>query len=243
MLDLFLTGPYVPFTISLALLFGLLALELVFALMGSTVLGAGGEGVDTPEVDAPDLGDLDIDIDLDGLDIDAGDLELAGFDDIDVPDGSTGYQGIAGWLGFGKMPALIWLAAVFMAFGVSGLAIQSIFTNFIGTPLPALAAAAPSAAAALWFARSFGALFARVLPKSETQSLSERHLGRRQGVVTQGTAARGRPAEVKVIDRYGNPHYLRAEPLRDEVEIPQGSDVIVLRHKYDSGYLLVPLTL
>jgi hypothetical protein len=60
-------------------------------------------------------------------------------------------------------------------------------------------------------------------------------------VVSQGTAARGRPAEIRVSDRYGNTHYIRAEPLRDGTEIPQGTEVIVLRHRYDSGYLIVAL--
>ncbi len=240
MSDPFLTAPYVPFTIALALLFGLMLMELVFALIGGTLLGMGGEGLDGPDIDAPDLGDLDIEIDLDGLDIDAGDLELPAFDEVDAPDAAPG--GIAVWLGFGRMPALIWLASVLFAFGATGLALQSLMTATTGLALPAWAAVLPAGAAALWFARQFGALFARLLPKTESQSLSERHLGRRAGVVTQGTAARGRPAEVRVTDRFGNTHYLRAEPLRDDAQIPQGTEVLVLRHRLEDGYFLVPLT-
>ncbi len=243
MFDPFLTGPYVPFTVALALLFGLLALELVFAVLGGTLLGAGGDGLDGPDldIDAPDLGDLDLDIDFDGIDMDAADLELPGFEEVEMPDGAAASSGgIAAWLGFGKMPALIWLASALFAFGASGLALQSIVTGLLGFALPAVIAIVPAAAGAIWFTSRFGALFARMLPKSETQSLSERHLGRRTGTVTQGTAARGRPAEVRVTDRYGNTHYLRAEPLRDGSEIPQGSEVVVLRHRRDGGYLLVP---
>ncbi|WGW04326.1 OB-fold-containig protein [Tropicibacter oceani] len=251
MFDPFLTGPFVPFTIALALLFALLALELVFAILGGTLLGMGGEGLDGPDLDmdAPDLGDLDIDLDLDGLDIDTADLELPGFADTDLdvdgqlPDAANGMGGVAAWLGFGRMPALIWLGAVFFAFGAGGIAVQSIAVSVLGSALPATLVTVPVLVLAFGFARKFGAIFARLLPKTETQSLSERHLGRRPGIITQGTAARGRPAEVRVTDRYGNTHYLRAEPLRDDIAIPQGTEVLVLRHRQTKGYLLVPLTL
>ncbi|WP_323768075.1 OB-fold-containig protein [Antarctobacter sp.] len=253
MFELLMSDGMFPFTLALALLFGLLILEVVFGLLGGTLLGAGADGVDIDgpdlDVDMPDLGDLGIDLGLDGTDIDIGDLELAEPDldgpdlDGDIPDGAPdGADSIAAWLGFGKMPALIWLAAILLSFGLSGLVIQTVATNILGGPLPAWLPALPAAAAAIWFARQFGTLFARLLPKMETEALSERHLGRRAGVVTQGTAARGRPAEVRVTDRYGNMHYLRAEPLRDDVTIPQGTEVMVLRHRYETGYLLVALT-
>tara|TARA_R100000789_G_scaffold65742_2_gene61911 strand:+ start:36508 stop:37320 length:813 start_codon:yes stop_codon:yes gene_type:complete len=258
MFELLLSDGMFPFTLALALLFGLLTLEVVFGILGGTLLGAGADGLDVDgpdlDIDMPDLGDLDIDLGLDGTDIDIGDLELAGPDldgpdvdgpdmDGDMPDGAPdGLASAAAWLGFGKMPALIWLAAILLAFGLSGLVIQVVASNIFGGPLPAWLTAVPAAAAAIWFARQFGTLFARLLPKMETEALSERHLGRRAGVVTQGTAARGRPAEVRVTDRFGNSHYLRAEPLRDDVTIPQGTEVMVLRHRYESGYLLVALT-
>lgn len=251
MFDLIFSDGMFPFTLSLALLFGLLALEVIFGLLGGTLLGAGADGLDMDgpdiDVDLPDLGDMDIDLGLDGTDIDIGDLELAEPDldapDADMPDGAPdGAGSVAAWLGFGKMPALIWLAAMLLSFGLAGLVIQTTADSILGGPLPAWLAALPSAVVAIWFARQFGTLFARLLPRMETEALSERHLGRRTGIVTQGTAARGRPAEVRVTDRYGNIHYLRAEPLRDDVQIPQGTEVMVLRHRYESGYLLVALT-
>lgn len=240
MFDLLLTDGVFPFALALALLFGLLLMEVVFALLGGTLLGAGGE-IDGPEIDidAPEVGDLDID--FDGLDVGADDFELPDMD-VDADAAPTATGGIAAWLGFGKMPALIWLACMLMAFGLTGLLLQMLAANLLGSPVHWLIPAVPALAVAIWFTRGFGALFARLLPKTETEALSERHLGRRMGVVSQGTAARGRPAEVKVTDRFGNTHYLRAEPLRDEASIPQGTQVMVLRHKYDGGYRLVPLS-
>lgn len=237
MFDQFLTESFFPFTLSLALLMGLLALEVIFVLLGTTLLGAGGEGVDAPEFDAPEA-DFEVDVDLDAFDIDP---------DIDGPEieattGAVDSGGIASLLGFGKMPAAIWLASILMAFGLTGLTLQTLFTSTLGAPISPLAAAVPSAAAAVWFTRRFGALFARLIPKTETQATSERHLSRKRGVVSQGTAARGRPAEVRVKDRFGNPHYIRAEPLKDEDVIEQGTEVLVLRTRYDGNYVLVALT-
>lgn len=240
MFNMFLTAEYLPFTIALCLLFGLMLMELVFALLGGTLLAMGAD-VDGPDIDidAPDLADLDID--FDGLDVEAADVELPSFEEVDSPDGASGASGPAAWLGFGKMPALIWLGSMFMAFGAAGVALQSLITGILGSPLAAGIVAVPAGAFAIWFTRGFGAMFARLLPKSETESVSERHLGRRTGVVTQGTAARGRPAEVRVTDRFGNIHHLRAEPLNEKTTIAQGTEVLVLRHRFDGGYLLVPL--
>jgi hypothetical protein len=139
------------------------------------------------------------------------------------------------------MPALNRLGTVLAGFGLLGVSIQSVVSGLFSAPFPAWITALPAAFGSLWFARRFGVIFARLLPKDETQSVSERHLGRRKGVVSQGTAARGRPAEVRVTDRFGNTHYLRAEPLRDDVAIPQGTEVIVLRQRYDEGYRIVAL--
>ena len=239
MFSYLLSDAYLPFSIAIGLLFGLLTLELFFVAIGGTLLGMGADAPDAPELDMPDIGDLDID--LSPADLAEADLELTSFDELEaVP--STPSGSIASWLGMGKMPALIWLASVLVGFGLTGLVAQSVITGLFGGPAPATIVAIPAAIVGVGFARSFGSLFARLLPKTETESLSERHLGRRMGTITQGTAARGKPAEVRVTDRYGNTHYLRAEPLRDAEEIKQGTEVLVLRHRYDGGYRIVSVS-
>ena len=239
MLDTLLSGPYVPFTLSLALLFALLALEIVFLMIGGSLMG---DGADTEfDVDLPDGPDMDLDLDLDAFDVDPAEFELELGDEIAVETPGTASVGPLAWLGIGNMPMLIWLASLFMAFGVSGIVVQNLLVGILGTPLPAVIVAAPCIVAAVAFTRHFGALFARILPKSETQSVSTQSLGRRRGTITQGTARRGMPAEVRVIDRYGNTHYLRAEPMQDGAEIPQGADVLVLRHRPSGGFRLIAL--
>lgn len=246
MLDILLSGPFVPFTLSLALLFGLLALEVAFLLVGGSLMGDGAQadlgGVDGPDVDI-DLGGYD----LGAYDLEAFDVEVAEFDlgvdagvDVDIAQ-PVAPTNPASWLGLGKMPMLIWLATVFMSFGVAGIALQGLVTTLTGTPLAAMFAVIPCGAAAIWFTDQFGSLFARLLPRTETQSVSKRQLGKRMGTVTQGTATRGMPAEVRVTDRYGNTHYLRAEPMDDADTIPQGAQVLVLRHRPTGGFRLIAL--
>lgn len=247
MFDLLLTAPMVPFTLSLALLMGLLTLELVFALLGGTLLGMGADpdldidldvgGLDTPDLDIAGFEAAGIDIDaFADADIDLGDFELAdpvAEADVAAPSGTTA------WLGIGQVPTILWIAALLLGFGVSGVLIQSVVSGVLGSPLPATFAALPALFAGLWFARGFGKTLARLIPKTESAALSRRAFGRRLGKVTQGTARRGSLAEVRVTDRHGNFHYLRAEPLADNDVIEQGTEVLVLRERRSDAYRLV----
>lgn len=229
MFDQFLATGFFPFTLSVALFLGLFLLELVLSLVGGSLMGLEAPGVDTPDLDLPDAG-------FDAPDLDAPDPGEVG---PAHPDAAP--QGIVGQLGLGRMPAAIWLASMLIGFGLSGLAIQSAATATLGQVLPAWLAALPALMSGLWLTRRFGTLFARLLPGTETQAISERQMGRRTGIVTQGTAARGRPAEVRITDGYGNTHYLRAEPMRDTLEIAQGTKVLVVRDHRNKCFRLVPL--
>ena len=236
MFDFLLEGAFAPFTFALALLFGLLALELVALLIGGSLLA--GEGEVDLDVDAPDFDVADLDLDIDA-DIDLGDYELAEVE-ADVPGGV--HSGPLAWLGIGKMPFMIWFAVLLAGFGLSGMGVQLALRDLLGFDLHAWMAAIPAGAFGLWFARGFGSVFARLLPKTETEAMSERLLARRRGVITQGTASRGRPAEVRVMDRFGNTHYLRAEPLQDNEMLEQGTDVLVLRDRRRDRFVLVGLS-
>lgn len=217
---------FLPFSLALALLFGLLAIEVVAALVGGTLLGLGGEAEF----------DLDFDAGLDGADAidiaDAVDVDLAEAPELDAPTGA------GDWLGISKAPTMVWVAALLLAFGLTGLIVQSLTGAFLPAGLTAIGAGVVGVA----FAKRFAKGFDRLIPKSESSALSERSLGRRKGVVSQGTAARGKPAEVRVVDGHGNTHYLRAEPSRDDDTIPQGTEVLVIRQAGEKTYRLIPLS-
>ena len=247
MIDFLFESAVAPFTVALGILAGLLVLELMALLVGGSLFG--GESDAGADFDA-DVG-LDVDLDVDaGLDMEAAfdaDLEadLAGGELAELPETTAAAPvnpRLTGWLGLGKMPFLIWLATMCLSFGLSGLGLQTGLRDFLGFTLPAGLASLPALFVALWFTRGFGAWFARVLPQTETSALSESSLGRRRGVVTQGTAARGRPAEVRVMDGYGNAHYLRAEPMSEGDEISAGTEVLVIRDRRAKAYVLVPVS-
>ncbi|MEM1386542.1 MAG: OB-fold-containig protein [Pseudomonadota bacterium] len=238
MFDFLLTPAFAPFTLALALFFGLLALELLLALVGGSLLG--GEELDLDadvDLDVADVADFDMDIsdlDLDSLEAEP---EVA-----DVGEAVADSAGPLAWLGLGKMPFVLWLGAVLLGFGLTGIGIQSFAQETLGLGLPALIVSLPAGILGILFASKFGALFARLLPKTETQSLSNRRLGRRRGVITQGTASRGKPAEVRVVDHFGNAHHIRAEPYRGEDVLAQGTEVLVLRVSQDNRFYVVSLS-
>ncbi|UWS81939.1 YqiJ family protein (plasmid) [Phaeobacter sp. G2] len=237
---------FLPFTFALALLFGLAGLELAALLIGASFLGSGEAEAGLDGADGPELGDMgdvagDLSLDTDAL----GDLDLADIDGVDLAEDTLPVDasgGVGSWLGLGKMPMLIWLAVLLLGFGLSGIGLQLGVKSLLSATLSAWLVAIPAGAFGLWFARSFGAVFARVLPQTETEALSDRSLGRRRGVITQGTAATGRAAEVRVMDRYGNAHYLRAEPFAKGEEITQGTEVLVIRDRRQDAYVLIPLS-
>ncbi len=237
MFSFLLEGAFVPFTIAIALLFGLLGLELVALMLGGSLMAGEGD-VDLDLVDAPelDIGDFELDLDAD---VDLGEFELA---EVAAETPVVTSDGPASWLGFGKVPFMIWLVVLLAGFGLSGIGLLLGLRDVMGFDLPSWMAAIPAGALGIWFARGFSAVFARLLPKTETEAMSERMLARRRGFISQGTASRGRPAEVRVMDRFGNAHYLRAEPLQDKDTLEQGTEVLVLRDRRQDRFVLVGLS-
>jgi len=231
MSDFLLSPPVVPFTLALGLLAGLLVIEIAALMLGGSVLAKDADqldfdgvepgldlSADAPALPAPtDLAQMD----LGG--IDAADLDLGGPPALPEP------TGLAAVLGIGRVPFLIWLAAALAGFGLSGYLLQSLIARVFGGPLPGLIAVLPAAAAGLWFARGYGRALSRLIPGTESSVRSKAMLNAKRGVVSQGTARAGSPAEVRVVDSFGNLHFIRAEPLDARAALPQGSEVLVLR--------------
>lgn len=132
MFDLFLTEPFVPFTLSLALLFGLLMLEIALSFIGGTLLGMGADADVDLDMDLANLGDFDLGIDASDL----MEVELVDVDaDYDVAPASATSVGPASWLGFGRVPFIIWIAALLLGFGLAGLVLQQLASALLGWPL------------------------------------------------------------------------------------------------------------
>lgn len=234
-LDLFLTPQSFPFAVALAVVLGLFVIELAMALIGGTLLGSGGEG--------PDL-DMDADFDFSaeveaGIDLDGGGFDLEGPDSTDLDiDGPSTSLGLLSWIGVQQVPFLIWLVSFLTMFGLAGLILQSTLISLFQAPLPALVAALIVLVPALALARLIATWVAQIMPKTETTATPIRALAGCHGTITQGTAARGKPAEVKIRDRHDNIHYLRVEPVRDDKVFPKGSFVVLARKRGNKFYVI-----
>ncbi len=197
-----------PFTISLAIMFLITVVEVVGLLFGLTISGM----LDTM---LPDL-----------------DLDLGGDVDIEGP-GATGglFTQALGWLSFGQVPALIWLVIFLTAFGLSGLAVQSLVRGLSGLYLPAYLAVAPALAVALPLTRISGRTMARILPTDESQAVSRDRFVGKVATIIRGVASRGSPAEAKLRDQFEQTHYVLVEPDLDGDTFEAAEEVLIVSQR------------
>jgi hypothetical protein len=219
-----LSATNLPFSLALGLLFGLLALELVALLLGASLFAPDDA---MPDVGADPAFDLpsDADPDVSAL-LAASDAADAG-PPADVADGGMAMS----LLGLGRVPFAIWLAALLLGFGLSGLAVQALTGGMLHSALAAL----PAAAAGLLTARGVAGALGGLVKPNETTATGPQFMGGLRGVVTQGTARRDAAAEVRLRDRHGNIHYQRCEPFRDTDVIAEGTEVLTLRERAPTG--------
>jgi hypothetical protein len=149
----------------------------------------------------------------------------------------TGVIGqVLGWLHLGRVPLLILLILFLLGFAIIGLLLQSLLHALAGFMLPPAVAAVIAALGALPFVRQSGALVGRYLPQNETSALSEEDFVGRTAQIVTGEASSGNPAEARLVDEYGQQHYLRIEPDDAEVRFARGSTVLIVSRVSGSLY-------
>lgn len=228
--DLVLAPQSFPFAVSLAVVLGFFVIELALALIGGSMLGSGGDGADLDlDADFDISAEVEAGVDLDTLDVDGSDA---------LVDGPAASSGLLNWIGMDNVPFLIWLVSFLTLFGLVGLTLQSALTSLFGAPLPALIAVGLTIIPALGVTRLIASWVAIIMPKTETTATPIRALRGCYGTITQGTASRGKSAEVKIKDRHDNIHYLRVEPARDEAVFPEGSFVVLVRKSGNKFYVI-----
>ena len=189
-------GQMAPFTVALLVAGGLLAIELLGALLGAM---------------PSDMIDGAFDFDADG--------------DADV-DGSAGLGAAFGWMGFGKVPALVVLMAFLVSFGLAGVAVQWL-AEAVWAMLPGWLAAAPALVAAVPATRIVSRTVGRILPSEETEASSSEGFVGRVATLGAATARPGLPAEAKLTDAHGQTHYVRVVPAEGEA-LEAGHDVLLI---------------
>ncbi len=198
-----------PFTVSLTVMFGMAILEGVTALFGAALSSL----LDSllPSLDL----DVDADIDLDGP-------------EVQTP---NALSRLLGWLRVGQVPLLMLLVIFLTGFGLIGLGLQSVWHNATGTLLPGAMASAPALLLALPVVRMLGGALGRIMPKDETDAVSEESLLGRIATITLGTARQGTAAEAKVRDVHGRTHYVMVEPDAGESPLPAGTEVLLVQRR------------
>ena len=198
MIDVLLHTHSAPFSISLAVVLGLFLLEVVSLLLGGSVLSLGS---DAPDLDADFDANFDTDFDADlASEVDGG-IDLSPGMDVD-PEPGLAPTSILSWIGLGKVPFLIWLVSFLTIFGLSGLVIQSLVSGVFGNPLPAGIASAVALVPALGTTRWISNIVAQIMPKTESTAMRHRFLGGHHGVISQGTAKRGKPFQPNLFMLY-----------------------------------------
>ena len=130
-----------------------------------------------------------------------------GSDHFDHPDGIAG--GALGWLHFGKVPILVILVIFLMTFAVAGFVSQLATQAVIGVFMPLPVAVVLASVAGVFGVRVLGGVLGKMIPRDETNAVTDASLVGRVGTIMIGTARAGKPAEARVRDEHG------AIPLRD----------------------------
>jgi membrane protein implicated in regulation of membrane protease activity len=135
------------------------------------------------------------------------------------------------WLGVGRVPILMLLVVFLALFGMVGLAVQQGATALAGQPLAPGLASALAVLGALPLTGIGARGLARIMPQDETTAVSLDSLVGKRGTVTIGTARRGSPAQVRVRDSFGQPHYVMVEPHDEAHPFAEGATVLLARRE------------
>ena len=152
-------------------------------------------------------------------------LEMGGFGDA-----------LTTLLGLGRVPLLIWLAALLFVFATVGVIGQSVLASMLGAPLSAGWAALAAGGAALPLNSLAMRPLGAIIPKDETTAIDIDDLLRRDAEIQIGTARAGSPARAKVIDHHGQAHFVMVEPHDAETELQAGETVLLVRREGQTFY-------
>lgn len=199
----FITAPQnLAFSVALVLMMGIALLEGITAIFGVALSGV---------LDSllPDF-DFDMELDVEAHSPHALSRLLA-------------------WLRFGKVPVLILLVIFLTGFGLIGLGIQSFTQNTMGFLWPGYIASIPAVFLTLPIVRVLGGAIGFIMPKDETEAVSQDSFIGRIANITLGTAKAGSPAEAKLFDQYGTTHYIMVEPDNVNDEFDKTTPVLVIK--------------
>lgn len=164
---------------------------------------------------------------------------IEGAGEFDSPDGLEmgGFgDALTTLLGLGRVPLLIWLAALLFVFATVGVIGQSVLASMLGAPLSAGWAALAAGGAALPLNSLAMRPLGAIIPKDETTAIDIDDLLRRDAEIQIGTARAGSPARAKVIDVHGQAHFVMVEPHDQTLALNAGDTVLLVRREGQTFY-------
>lgn len=201
MIDFIAASQNLPFTVAIAVMLIIALLEGI-----TTVLGAGLSSV---------LETLIPEIDMD-VDLESGQQ-------------STPMIRLLGWLRIGEVPFLMVLVIFLTVFGLIGLGIQSLAQTTTTLLLPAWVAGMAALIAALPVVRVLAGGLNRIMPKDETEAVSEQSFVGKIATITLGQASVGNPSEAKLRDEHGLTHYVLVEPDVEGESFQHAEAVLIVK--------------
>ncbi|MEL7729792.1 OB-fold-containig protein [Citromicrobium bathyomarinum] len=195
----------------------LAALVLMVMLAVSQLFGLG---------DVLEGGDADLDIDLDA-DAVAGDASA----------GEIGFLGgLLSLLGVGRVPFLIWLALLLFAFSLIGISLQALSVDLLGDVLHPALAAVLAGLFALPVTGAVSRPLGAILPRDRTSAVPLSSLVGRMAQIQIGTARAGSPARARVLDQFGQAHFVMVEPHDPSAELAAEEQVLLVRKEANTFY-------
>ncbi|WP_111859874.1 YqiJ family protein [Acinetobacter sp. CFCC 10889] len=214
MWELFTHASNLFFSVSLCLMLLLGIFECLLLLLGSSSQGFLDQFIPEGVGDSKNLGiDLDTDHNL--------------------------FVQFLDWLYLGRVPVLVWLIIFLTVYALFGFIMQSLYFAFTQQYLALWIAAPACLFLCMPLVRVSAAAIAKILPKDETTAIYSEELIGRTALIILGEAKQNYPAQAKVLDQFGQTHYVLVEPELNII-FSQGQEVI-LTQKTANGFQAIQL--
>ncbi len=201
MINFMLEAANTPFSIALAIMLLIAAIEGVGTLLGFALSGLLDNLM--PELD---------------IDVETPELNDHG-----------AFGEFLTWLRLREVPVIVVLIAFLTSYSVTGYIIQYLLNSSVGFMLPALIAGPAVLFVCLPGVRLFAGILGKIMPKDETEAVGTASFIGRTAVITLGTSSRGEPAQGRLKDKYGKSHYVMIEPDLDDHQFNQGEEILLVR--------------
>lgn len=151
--------------------------------------------------------------------------------DLDLPDPSS-YSKFLDWLGIGRVPYLISLAAFLLCFGFIGLFVQTAQLQFLSVALPWPLVAAGAALGALPLVRMIDFGLGKFWPKDvESSAVTQDSLIGHEAQVVLGRITADSSGQIKTRDPHGTLHYALAVADTTEDAFGPGDRLLIVARR------------